>query len=144
MLGKLAKWLRILGFDTLYYNEIDDDRLLAIAEKENRILLTRDTRIKRMKKAGIIFIEDDHWREQLKQFLKAFPVEKSDLFSRCLICNRELLEIKKEKVKEKVPPYVYQSQENFSCCPGCGKIYWSATHYERMRDELVNLGVNDE
>lgn len=139
MLGRLAKWLRILGFDTLYFSEIADGDLLSLARGENRILLTRDTRIAKIKGLEIIFIRNDHWRRQLAQFLEIFPADKAALFTRCLLCNEMLLPIEKEEVKALVPPYVFQTQENFSRCPNCMKIFWPATHYEHMKTELGQL-----
>lgn len=139
MLGRLAKWLRILGFDTLYFSEIADGDLLSLAGGENRILLTRDTRIAKIKGLEIVFIRDDHWRKQLAQFLDVFPADKSALFTRCLLCNEKLFPVEKEEVKVLVPPYVFQTQENFSRCPNCMKVVWAATHYEHMKAELERL-----
>jgi uncharacterized protein with PIN domain len=141
MLGRLARWLRLLGFDTLYFSEIADGELLSLAGREKRILLTRDTRLVEGKKTETFFIRDDGWRDQLAQFLGRYSFDESAMFSRCLGCNLKLLPVEKEKVKELVPPYVYLTQRSFSRCPGCLKIFWAATHAERVKAELEKLGL---
>ncbi|MFH0801547.1 MAG: Mut7-C RNAse domain-containing protein [bacterium] len=141
MLGRLARWLRILGFDTLYFSEIADEVLLSLAKNENRVLLTRDTRLAKKKGLEIFFIRDDLWRNQLAQFLNVFPSDKAALFTRCLACNEKLLPVEKEEVKILVPPYVFKTRDNFSRCPNCMKVFWAATHYEHMKAELEYMGL---
>ena len=140
MLGRLAKWLRIIGFDAKYYNEIDDNEMIKKAGEEGRILLSRDTKLIIPPGIKSIFIEDDHWFYQVRQVLLSLP-EKFPLkpLSRCILCNAELEPVSKEKVKEVVPPYVYSTQETFVKCPNCGKIYWQATHQQRMKETLAMM-----
>jgi len=139
MLGRLARWLRILGFDTLYFSEIADEVLVSISENENRVLLTRDTRLAKKKGLEILFIRDDLWRNQLARFLNVFPLDRTALFTRCLACNEKLLPVEKEEVKVLVPPYVFKTRDDFSRCPSCMKVFWAATHYEHMKTELGQL-----
>jgi uncharacterized protein with PIN domain len=133
MVGKLARWLRILGFDTAYSNKYEDDEILRIAQDEGRIILTRDTGlVSRRTNARFLFIEDDHYRAQLRQVLETFGLKEFNVFSRCIECNTPLKSVDKEAVFEKVPPFVYLTQEQFAVCPSCNRIYWHGTHAEEM------------
>lgn len=141
-LGKLARWMRILGLDTLYYQEIEDRELIRTAVEDQRILLTRDTRIAAEPgDAEWLFVESDNWMEQLKQILSAFRLKVSPdkLFTRCLLCNSVLSPIPKEAVREKVPPFVFQTQEEYVRCPSCDKIYWQGTHVSHVLEKLTLL-----
>lgn len=130
MLGKLAKKLRILGFDTLYYNEIEEDDILKLSK--DRILFTRDKLLERKaKKQGIevFYIKSDKWRSQLKAVNNRFSIEKyAKPFTRCSECNGELVHMDKEKVKGEVPEYVYKTVDDFKVCKNCGKVYWKGSH----------------
>jgi hypothetical protein len=136
MLGRLAKWLRIIGCDVLYFQDIEDEELIRISLKENRIVLTRDTKlIKRLK--NYLFIKNDHIKDQLSQFLDAFRIDPfENFFKRCTVCNDLIKEIKKDEIKKFIPPYVYNTQSIFMRCPGCKRIYWGGTHKRRAEDRL--------
>jgi uncharacterized protein with PIN domain len=141
MLGRLAKWLRILGYDTKYVSGIPDSELLRIAQTEGRILLTRDTLLIRRKACkNYYFIRSDHWREQLRQLWLDAGLKCEALLTRCAMCNKPLRTVDKESVKASVPAYVYETQEQFSRCENCRRIYWPATHVDKIRTELENLG----
>lgn len=143
MLGKLAKWLRILGFDTLYEREIKDEKLTEKTGKTGRILLTADRRLaaRKILRGKVILINSFFLKEQLKETIEKLhlQIRGEKFFSRCLICNSPLLPICKEKIKNRVPPYVYKTISSFSICPLCDKIYWLATHKERMISRLEYL-----
>lgn len=135
MLGRLAKWMRFIGCDVEYYRMIGDSELVDLAQREERIILTRDTLlIKRRKaKGNSFFVEGNSYKDQLKQVIRHFSINPSrDLFTRCVECNLILSNIEKEKAKDTIPEYVYMTQETFSVCPGCRRIYWSATHKEAI------------
>jgi len=145
-LGKLAKWLRILGYDTLFFDPIGDGELVSRALKENRVVLSRDTHLSRFKlKLGerLLLIKSDKPLEQLKQVMEHFKLkpEKNLLFSRCLICNQVLERVEKEMIKDRLYPYVYQTQNNFVHCPQCDRIFWPATHVEKMMKTLSERGI---
>ncbi len=145
-LGKLAKWLRTLGYDTLFFDPVEDGELVARALKENRVVLSRDTQLSRFKlKLGekLLYIETDKPLEQLKQVISHLKLQpdRGLLFSRCLICNQPLEKVKKEKIKDRLYPYVYKTHDHFVYCNNCKRIYWSATHVERMLQTLSELGV---
>jgi hypothetical protein len=141
MLGKLAKWLRTLGYDTMYYRDGADSGLVQLALAENRIILTRDIRLVERKLArNCILIKSDNIWEQFEQIVRELDLDtKSRLFTRCLICNKELKLVEKEYVRDLVPPFVYQTQNEFCKCPECGRIYWPGTHKDSMLELLNNL-----
>jgi uncharacterized protein with PIN domain len=132
MVGRLARWLRIMGVDVSYSNTYEDDEILRIAESENRIVLTRDVALAARRRDSCLFIEDDHYKEQIRQVVRAFDLRDFKFFSRCPECNVLLEDINKEAVFEKVPPYVYLTQERFATCPSCGRVYWRGTHTDEM------------
>ncbi len=141
-LGKLARWMRIIGLDTLYSQEIEDRELIRAAVEEGRILLTRDTRIAAEPgEAKCLFIESDNWIEQLRQILSAYHLKvlPEKLFTRCLLCNSPLSPIGKDDVRERVPPFVFRTQEEFVRCPICDKIYWQGTHVNHVLEKLKPL-----
>jgi len=133
MLGTLAKWLRIFGFDTFFANsELTDKDLL-----ENRIIISRDKElIIRGKKENIavISIETTDLDLQLNQVLKQLKIDKKSILSRCTLCNTELERVDKSIVKGKVPSKVFENNENFLFCLKCNKFYWVGSHY----DEMIN------
>jgi hypothetical protein len=134
MLGKLGKWLRILGFDALYTNKAEDRDLLLLARRENRVLLTKDHELLRSA-ADLprLFVESDSWPEQLIQVLDAFKLKgKAKLHSRCLACNVGLRRIPKKSARNLVPPFVFARASSFAACPACGRIFWPGTHFRDM------------
>jgi len=141
MLGKLAKWLRILGFDTVYFSRIKDDDLLRIANKEGRILLTRDNRLSlKVNPSRRLFIESDYWPEQVKQVLTELGLKtKIAPYSRCLECNTLLKAVSREAVKQLVPAYVYEQGSEFSICPQCSRIFWQGTHFRDMDQKIISI-----
>lgn len=146
MLGKLAKWLRMLGYDTKFILDADDDDLVRIAVKEDRILLTRDSLLcmRRMVRNRCIFIDWGKTSDQVKQVFSALnlAVIESNMFTRCTICNEQIKHIDKSDVKGKVPSFVYKTQNEYGCCVKCDKIYWRGTHVQHVFDALKhNSGV---
>jgi uncharacterized protein len=141
MVGKLARWLRILGYDTLYFREIDNDRLLELARAEGRRLVTRDARlIGRRPGLPHTLIRDDRPEQQLRQIVRELRLcPSTGLLTRCVECNATLEPIAKEQARPRVPPYVFRTQERFSRCPDCGRLYWKGTHEERIRARLKEL-----
>ncbi len=139
MLGKLARWLRVMGCDVEYFPEMDDAELVERAAREGRLILTRDTLLilRRKARGNYFFVQGDHFRDQLRQVVDSFAIDPFDRFlTRCLECNEPLQEVEKEDLRERIPPYVFATQEIFRTCPACGRLYWGATHRERMEEEL--------
>ena len=134
MLGRLAKWLRILGFDTLYFRDTPDDALVEAALNENRILLTRDGPLsKRLPLKSCVFIHHQRYHDQIKEILDVLNIQpdETQIFSRCTNCNSPLRTIEKEAVRTKVPPGVFEHQETYWHCEKCDKVYWKGTHFEK-------------
>ena len=143
MLGKLAKWLRIIGQDVIYGEHLSGYGLIRAARAENRLILTRDRGLKKKQPPDFLFIESDYYREQLRQVIQACGLSALDkVFTRCLECNLVLERRSKPSVERVVPPYVFTTQENFSWCPRCRRVYWPATHHERMLEELKRLTID--
>ena len=139
-LGKLAKWLRILGFDTVYAANIFGEKLIDAAR--GRILLTRTKQIRNMKIAKErIFITSDHPFEQLREVVLALSIEKGDIrpFSRCIQCNTLIRLVEKDAVRGKVPDYIWETQNTFHTCSHCRRIYWSGSHIRRSRDIIKRI-----
>ncbi len=142
MLGTLAKWLRAMGQDVAYEQFLPDRLLLRRAREEDRILLTRDTRMIQVRDIPRhLFITRDRLEEQLAEVIKAFGLEpkEEEFLTRCIECNGLLEEVKRQKVKGKIPPYVYATQKVFQQCPGCSRVYWAGTHLPRMKAKLQGL-----
>ena len=142
MLGKLARWLKIMGFDTYYEKDLPDNKLLKIALLEDRIILTRDSKIPKIRNAkNFVWIHSSDPLEQVKEVAQKLKlkIEPERFFTRCLECNGALEKIDKEKVKDKVWPYVYKTQENFVICLECKKVYWAGTHVGRMKKRLEKI-----
>jgi uncharacterized protein len=141
MLGRLAKWLRILGYDTLYFRDAHDGRLLALARREGRILLTRDTHLLRRRRIcpALLVAHDRVW-DQLRQVAGAFRIRIGPhLGSRCVRCNRLLTPLAKARAAGRVPEYVFRQHEAFISCDECGRIYWGGTHLSHMEETVRAL-----
>jgi uncharacterized protein with PIN domain len=142
MLGRLARWLRIVGHDTAYGPHLRRRELAACARREGRLLLTRDTRLVRDPDLPPhLFITSDQFREQLRQVAATVPLGGEGLLSRCLDCNRPLDAVARERVRDRVPPFVWETNQRFLSCGGCGRIYWPATHRAHIVSELERLCI---
>ncbi|MBZ0169097.1 hypothetical protein MELA_00937 [Candidatus Methylomirabilis lanthanidiphila] len=140
MLGRLAKWLRLVGYDTLYWRG-DDAGLVRLVLAENRLLLTRDTRIApRLPPHLTFFITSDHCNEQLDQVMARFGLP-SRIGCLCLRCNLPLESAEKEGLHGEIPEFVWRTQERFARCPGCLRIYWEGTHYARMMETIERMAA---
>jgi uncharacterized protein with PIN domain len=138
MVGRLARWLRILGYDVSYSNQYDDDEIAALARSEGRIILTRDAGLgERHPSEGLIFIEDDTLDEQILQLIRERQLQPVGLFTRCLECNRVLDSVERASIVDRVPPYVYETQSRFRSCPECGRVYWPGTHGDDVRQRIA-------
>jgi uncharacterized protein with PIN domain len=148
--GKLARLLRMMGYDTLLFRGHDDGALVKQALAEGRVVLTKDgqvfqRRVARLGRLKTLRIEAEDPLVQLRQVVEAFHLKYDySPFSRCLECNRLLEPRTKEEVKGLVPPFVYGNQEEFRQCPSCKRLYWRGTHWQHMGQVLRGLeGMNE-
>lgn len=140
MLARVARWLRMLGADTIFDESIDGASMLKLARAEGRVMLTRDKRLKTA--PDVLFLESNNFREQLREILARYPLHSLHLaLSRCSLCNTRLIEVDRDLVRMRVPPFVYASIEKFSECPHCAHLYWAGTHPGRIIEELRKLGL---
>ena len=144
--GKLAKWLRMMGYDTLFFSGGDDWQMLRTAMAEGRVILTRDTQImkRRVVTSGrlkVIFIQSDEPEQQKRQVVGTLNLDcQLRPFTICLECNQPLVERSKQQVQDLVPPYVFQTQNQYMECPACHRIYWRGTHWQAMTKKLKQFG----
>jgi len=143
--GRLARWLRLMGYDALFFTDMDDSRLLRIAMEQGRVVLTKDTQMMRRRvisngQLKALLIESDDYREQLSQVVRELRLDcRLRPFTRCLECNQTLVPRSKDDVKGLVPPYVFGTQRQYMQCPACLRLYWRGTHWQRMKEELEKL-----
>jgi len=138
MMARLARWLRLLGADVICDQRLDGATMLRWARAEGRMMLTRDMRLRTA--PDVLYLEPDDFRAQLRAVLARRPFDvHRHAFTRCSRCNVALRRVAREAVAERVPPYVYATQESFARCDRCGRVYWEATHPERARREIDRL-----
>ena len=141
MLGRLARWLRLLGFDTLYYHDISDAQLIRIAKEQGRVILTRDVSLVKIK--GIrdyLLIKTNDSFQQLLDVIRTLDLKVFHLLSRCVSCNGQLSRLPdKTDIKDAVPDFVFLNFHSFLKCRDCGKIYWEGTHPKLFKEKLSEV-----
>jgi len=142
MLGRLARWLRLMGFDTLYYPSIPDEELVKKAREEKRIILTKDNElVRRNKDNNLIYITSSDPNQQIKtvvETLKLNPWRR--LFSRCVHCNEPVKKVKEpSKIKERIPPHIFKTCFSLYYCPKCGRVYWEGSHHKKIKEKIESL-----
>jgi uncharacterized protein len=142
MLGKLARWLRMLGQDVRYSTKLSDNELLELAKAECRVLLTRDFELyKRAVGRGVegFYVEGKRESEQLSEVAMRYclTLEVDMDKSHCPICNTKLEAAPKEQLKDKLEPNTYRYYDRFWRCPNCGQIYWQGAHWKQITDTLT-------
>ena len=138
MLGKLARWLRLLGFDVLYFSRASDAEILDAARKDGRIVLTRDTRMYARDTGPAVFqIHSERWEDQVIQVLDELDLRRAVRpFSRCVPCNREVKPLASSDAMNLVPPFVLEISETFALCPSCGRVFWKGSHFRDMETRI--------
>lgn len=142
--GRLARWLRVMGYDASYEPQLQDPQLVAAAMAEGRVLLTRDADLMRRRPIATgqlraVLLRDDQVDGQLRQVSQEFGLDTGAALSRCLECNTALEPRVKAEVASRLPPHVRATQDRFSQCPRCLRVYWPGTHWERMRARISAL-----
>jgi uncharacterized protein with PIN domain len=139
MLGSLARWLRMIGYDTVYDKILDDKQIASLARSENRFVLTRDRELS--KEPGAMMVESDDLDTQLKAVADKFGLKFQDDFIRCSACNGDLQDLPKEEAKPQVPEGAFNVNQRFWKCSKCGKVYWKGTHWLGIMERLKKLNL---
>lgn len=139
MLGQLAKWLRLLGYDTLYLSHSEDGELVRRARAEDRVVLTRDRLLSRRGGLASVLVASDDPAEQLAEVVERLELSADRQDPRCPACNHSLEQVAKPSIRERVPPYVFAKHTHFRRCPECGRVYWRGTHWDRIQGRLERL-----
>jgi uncharacterized protein with PIN domain len=142
MLGRLAKWLKILGFDVLYFSKAEDKDLADLSRREDRVLLTRDTGLieRTAKRPNRLFVRSDDWEDQVVQVLDDLGLwDDVRPNTRCIECNLPLKALARERARNLVTPYVHERASSFAICPGCNRVFWQGTHYGDMERKIKRL-----
>ncbi len=139
MLGTLAKWLRILGYDTVYDPKLDDHQLVRLARAEDRVLLTRDRPLAGRRGLRVLLIASENLDEQIRQVLVELELEPSRAYSRCPVCNVLLRTMDHDEARARVPAYVARTHSQFKHCSSCGRVYWRGSHWQQMEEHLARL-----
>ena len=147
-LGRLARYLRLLGFDTLYRNNYPDQEIARIAQQDRRIVLTRDRALLQHKSITHgYFVRSDKPREQVKEILARLDLyDHVHPFTRCLRCNGEMENVEKHAVDHQLQPMTRQYYDRFRRCTACGQAYWKGSHFEKMEqlcEEFLIKRIND-
>lgn len=135
MLGSLARWLRLAGYDAAYWREGSDDALMAHAAAEGRMIVTRDRGLAGRRGVWALLVAAEELDAQVAEVRVALgpPPEP---FTRCPECNGALEELSRDAAQERVPPYVWHTQTAFRSCRGCGRVYWKGTHWPAVEARL--------
>jgi uncharacterized protein len=144
-LGQLATYLRMLGYDTLYRNDYQDDELAKVASQEERVLLTRDRRLLMRKAIRLGYcIHKTDPRLQAVEVLKRFKLQgQVKPFQRCIRCNSPLQVVSKQDILDRLEPLTKKYYDDFRICPSCNQIYWKGSHYEHMLEMIETLAAQD-
>ena len=141
-LGRLSTWLRMLGYDTVYWRGAADRVFLRVAERQGRAVLTRRKDVLARHHPGIVlFVENDRVEDQIVEVLGKLGLrpEPGKLFTVCLRCNESLKETSPDEVRSLVPDYVFRTQKAFQVCPKCSRVYWPGTHRDRALSVLQRV-----
>lgn len=139
MLGSLARWLRMMGYDTVYDKSKDDPDLAKLARAESRFILTRDKELS--KEPGALLLENEDLDQQLQAVTTRYGLKFNEGMIRCSTCNGELVDLPKEEAKGNVPDGAFQMNEKFWRCTKCQKIYWKGTHWNGITERLKKLNL---
>ncbi|MGQ9809919.1 MAG: Mut7-C RNAse domain-containing protein [bacterium] len=137
--GKLGRWLRILGFDVEYLPTCEVCEISRYARKTGRIAITRIRSLSERLGENSILLETGTLDNQIRHILRIYGIEACNPFSRCSVCNIQLLFVDKDAVRGRVPEYVYNNHDEFAVCTSCGRYYWRGTHWREMHEKISKL-----
>lgn len=136
MLGRLARWLRLMGYDAVYLADADDLVVVRLARVEGRRVLTRDREMAARRAVDATLIDSQTLDEQIDEVLEKIGPPPDDAPPRCAACNTPLEALSRGAAKGRVPPYVWRTQDDFTHCPNCHRVYWKGTHWRRIRARI--------
>lgn len=139
MLGRLARWLRLLGYDTAYESSVTDHELARRARGEGRVLLTCDRELAARRGLNSLLIHSEKLAEQVEEVQDALGPPSSSCLSRCSVCNIPLDEVSSDELGDRVPPYVLSKHSEFRHCRGCGRVYWRGSHVQAIERQLEDF-----
>ena len=140
----MARWLRLMGYDTRYERDSDDTAILERARSEERILLTRDKKLAERANDRGLYIDVRDQDDQIRQVVLAFGLSFDERLSRCTACNGELVVVSKEEASNGVPEGALMSNEQFQQCRSCAKYYWKGSHWNNIRKKMGTLTRPDQ
>jgi uncharacterized protein with PIN domain len=140
MLGRLARWLRLLGYDAAYLSDTDDLAVVRLARAEGRTILTRDTGLVARRGVDAILIESQDLDPQIEQVIREIGPPPEPIMPRCMACNVPLIDLAPEAAAGRVPPYVLRMHDAFTECPHCHRVYWEGTHWQAIHARLADHG----
>lgn len=142
-LGRLARWLRILGYDCVFFDRGEKKDIVIESLREYRIILTRDSKLSRFSGIRMVHVDSDAVEEQFTQVMNSLhlKVDKNNVFTRCAKCNTMLDKTNKENHKWKIPPHVYKTQDDFKYCISCDKVYWKGSHWRLAKKFMEKLKI---
>jgi uncharacterized protein len=141
MLGTLARWLRMMGYDTKYARGLLDGEILTLASEEGRIILTRDRQLAERARDHGMLISSAVPDEQLENVVRAYGLNDDGAMTRCTLCNGQLQLVSKDAIAGKVPERVLSSHDEFYRCPQCGQVYWKGTHWDNIMKKMGRLAA---
>ncbi|HDG67895.1 MAG TPA: hypothetical protein ENG11_01965 [candidate division Zixibacteria bacterium] len=145
MLGRLARWLRLFGYDTVYSSAAQDNEILVEALISRRVLLTRDVELAKTAGAVAYLVRANDLWGQLREVVAHFGLETRVKLAICPVCNGKIVPVRKQEIEGKVPRYTYLTHERFWRCENCGKIYWRGSHISLAEKDIKKfLGGADE
>jgi uncharacterized protein len=143
MLGRLARWLRLMGYDAAYWRDGSDEALIAAAQAADRLIVTRDHALAGRRGVRAVLIAAEELDEQIQEARAALGGSPTP-FTRCSACGGELTDLPTAAARDLVPPYVWQTQTQFSRCALCGRVYWKGTHWPALQRRLAQDPVTDK
>jgi len=142
MLGKLAKWLRLMGYSVSYVSsDVSDDDIIRQCRMDGSFLLTRDKLLHNRYKDSM-YLNSDNFHDQLKQFISTFKPDESNYFTRCPICNSILVSQPSSNFRGMLPENILMMHDEIFVCSGCGKLYWKGTHYFSIKETIRSISGN--
>ncbi len=141
MLGTLVKWLRIMGYDTLYAKDMKDGEIAALAKREGRSLLTRDKALAKTVGGSGLYVISDVIEEQVAQVARGYGLNFDASYTRCALCNGALKSIPPDEARNEVPARSFGMTDRFFRCQGCSKLYWEGTHWDKIKERMRDFGL---